>query len=77
MLNPTTSSIGIGSIPSTSSLVEFDPSSSSKPGHPADPSGKPSLSKPSMMIYPMASHHSLVVGTSSSQVTTSVSTAGA
>jgi hypothetical protein len=80
LLNPATSSIGIGSIPSSSSLVEFDPSSSSKPGHPADPSdpaGKLSLSKPSMMIYPMASHHSLVVGTTSSQVTTSVSTAGA
>jgi hypothetical protein len=30
-----------------------------------------------MMIYPMASHHSLVVGTTSSQATTSVSTAGA
>jgi hypothetical protein len=78
LLNPTTSSIGIGSIPSTSSLVEFDPSSSGSKPQGLDPASKSSLSKPSsMMIYPMASHHSLVVGTTSSQATTSVSTAGA
>jgi hypothetical protein len=54
--------------------------SSSKPGHqadPSDPASKPSLSKPSMMIYPIGSNHSLVVDTTSSQVTVSVSTAGA
>ena len=76
MLNPTNSSIGIGSIPSTSSLVEYDPCSKPQ-GDPGDPVSKSCFSKPSMMIYPMASHHSLVVGTTSSQATTSVSTAGA